>query len=94
MVDVAAGMDLREAQHLSMSLPPYVVIAPTQPAAAAAGSGPADAGDAAGEQGAMATPAPRARTVTFVDEGPQGPADRVRLAPTELFRQMQDTLKT
>ncbi|KXZ55735.1 hypothetical protein GPECTOR_2g1285 [Gonium pectorale] len=41
----------------------------------------------------MASPPLRQRAVTFVDEV-QGPPERVRLAPTELFRQMQDTLKT
>ncbi len=43
--------------------------------------------------GAMGSPAPRPRMVTFLDEA-QGPPERVRLAPTELFNQMQSTLKT
>lgn len=46
-----------------------------------------------GVGGVMASPPPRLRTVTFSDEtqGLEGP---VRLAPQELYRQMQDTLKT
>ncbi|KAG2491840.1 hypothetical protein HYH03_009796 [Edaphochlamys debaryana] len=46
-----------------------------------------------GATGVMGSPPPRPRMVTFVDE-PQGPVERVRLAPHELYRQMQDTLKT
>ncbi|KAG2447275.1 hypothetical protein HYH02_007605 [Chlamydomonas schloesseri] len=50
-----------------------------------------DAG--AGLAGVMASPPPRPRMVSFIDE-PMGPPDRVRLAPNELYKQMQDTLKT
>lgn len=47
----------------------------------------------AGLTGVMASPPPRPRMVSFIDE-PMGPPDRVRLAPNELYKQMQDTLKT
>ncbi|GLC67393.1 hypothetical protein PLESTF_000551400 [Pleodorina starrii] len=61
------------------------------PPAAAAAGGPDDSGN--GLLGAMASPPPRPRVVTFLDET-LGPPERVRLAPGELFNQMQNTLKT
>lgn len=49
--------------------------------------------DDCGPLGAMVSPPPRPRMVTFLDEV-QGPPERVRLAPVELFNQMQKTLRS
>lgn len=107
-VDAAPSAGLWAAEHVSMSLPPYVVMPMQQQplplqqhAGHAAGPGAAHADEpaaAAPPQGAVGSPEPlplpRPRAVTFVDEGPVGPPDRVRLAPSELFRSMHDSLKS
>jgi hypothetical protein len=58
--------------------------------AAASEGGASDVGGGVG--GVMGSPPHRNRAVTFADEA-VGPGDRVRLAPDELFRQMQDSLR-
>ncbi|EFJ46101.1 hypothetical protein VOLCADRAFT_105672 [Volvox carteri f. nagariensis] len=97
-VDAMRKLHLQQLEERGLSESSVAAIAHQQSSAgvvqaraAAAAEGPDDG--ASGLLGAMGSPQPRPRMVTFLDEA-QGPPERVRLAPGELFNQMQTTLKT
>ncbi|GFR52009.1 hypothetical protein Agub_g14432 [Astrephomene gubernaculifera] len=96
--EVLAGAPQAEPAGMAGAEPaqPGAYLGMQRPGGAAAGTEASDGQGGCGSNGVsgvMASPPMRPRMVTFLDEV-QGPPERVRLAPNELFRQMQDTLKT